>query len=174
MNEQLGLLHNVDVSSAPEPMAFSVARITIRIPGEPFAQPRQRHRLVRTRDGRQFVANYQPKEARNWKSVAQDHFSREMDAAGLRPFAGPLRVEILCLFACPRSDYRKTAPRPERWSLNARDVDNLAKSVMDSGIGACWIDDHQIVDLRVQKRIAAQGAPPEVVVTVEAIEEGAI
>jgi len=84
-------------------------------------------------------------------------------AAGKRfakPITGPVVVEITALFLRPpshltgRGELRKGAPGyPGR---NLGDVDNLAKGVMDAltDSGIVWLDDSQVVDLRVAKRWA--------------------
>lgn len=138
--------------------------ITVEIPGEPQAQARQRHRLVRTRDGRQFVTNYQPAECRNWKATAQEHMRTAMGERA--PYTGAVALVISAFFACPRSQWRTRTPLPARWKIGKPDLDNCAKAVMDSAIGVLFLDDAQVVDLRVQKIVAAQGEPARVVVEV--------
>ena len=145
--------------------------LRIEIPGEPHAQQRQRHRLVKTKSGREFVHGFQPQKSINWKAVAQGHFHAEMLAAGLRPFDGPVRLVIVAYFPCPRSEWRKREPRPERPSMASKDWDNVGKSVSDAGSGVLYLDDRQVVDARVVKRIAAQGEPARVVVFVSEFYE---
>lgn len=46
--------------------------------------------------------------------------------------------------------------------MNSKDVDNIAKAVLDSGNGICWIDDRQIAVLHICKLIGAQNEAPHV------------
>jgi Holliday junction resolvase RusA-like endonuclease len=170
MNEQLGLLR-CDEAPAYGAPAKPHTRVTITIPGEPHAQGRGRVGKVRLKSGQTITTVFDPTKSRNWKAMAQDHLRAGMAAAGLRPFTGPVRVDVIARFTCPRSEWRKTKPRPERPHAKKPDADNVLKAVKDSGKGVLWIDDSQVADVRIRKRIAAQGAPPEVVVTVEPIEE---
>ena len=73
-----------------------------------------------------------------------------------RPLDGPVVVEITALFRRPpshltaRGELRKGAPtHPGR---NLGDVDNLAKGALDALNGIAWLDDAQVVDMRVAKR----------------------
>jgi Holliday junction resolvase RusA-like endonuclease len=82
-------------------------------------------------------------------------------AAGKRfekPTTGPVKVEITALFRRPashltaRGELRKGATGyPGR---NLGDVDNLAKGALDALTGIAWLDDSQVVDLRVSKHWA--------------------
>jgi len=73
-----------------------------------------------------------------------------------KPITGPVVVEITALFRRPpshltaRGELRNGAPAfPGR---NLGDVDNLAKGALDALTGIAWLDDSQVVDLRVSKR----------------------
>lgn len=68
-------------------------------------------------------------------------------AAGVRqPTNKPLRVEVLCYFPRPKQPKH---PYPSR-----NDVDKLGRSVLDALTGIVWVDDQQVVALRVSKRYA--------------------
>ena len=61
-----------------------------------------------------------------------------------KPLDNALRVELVFFIAKPKSVNRPyPSVRP--------DADNFAKLVMDCGNGILWMDDSQIVDLRVRK-----------------------
>jgi len=87
-------------------------------------------------------------------------FKRAVIAAAvkrfLKPLDGPVVVEITALFRRPQShltargELRRGAPAfPGR---NLGDVDNLAKGALDALNGIAWLDDAQVVDMRVAKR----------------------
>ena len=139
--------------------------MTIRcsIPGEPHAQARGRAVRVGA-----HVRVVDPSESRSWKGSAQVHLLAARDAAGhAEPLTGPLSVRILAVFACPRSDYRKTAPRTRRLYTGRKDADNIAKAVMDAGNGTVWLDDRQVALLEVRAIVGAQGEAPCVVVRID-------
>lgn len=147
--------------------------LKVVVPGEPFAQPRQRHRLVTTKSGRQFVHNYQPKEAASWKGAAQVHMlaARNAGLGDIPMFTGPVAIVVRAYFTCPKSDFRMRAPRGERPCAKKPDYDNIGKAICDAGTGILWGDDAQIADAHIVKRIAAQGVAPRVELTVWTLEE---
>ena len=125
-----------------------MAWITLEIDGRPIPQPRHRA----TRGGRMYLPSSAPIRAFKTAVIA---------AAGKRfrrPLDGPVVVEITALFQRPpshltaRGELRKGAPtHPGR---NLGDVDNLAKGALDALTGIAWLDDSQVVDLRVAKHWA--------------------
>ena len=70
-----------------------------------------------------------------------------------------------------RSDRFAVELRVYSQDKRARDVDNLAKTVLDACTGVIWLDDAQIDALAVVRRIDRE--QPRVEVEVEVIEEGA-
>ena len=122
--------------------------ITLEIDGRPIPQPRHRA----TQGGRMYLPSSAPIRAFKAAVIA---------AAGKRfrkPLEGPVVVEITALFQRPpshltaRSELRKGAPtHPGR---NLGDVDNLAKGALDALTLIAWLDDSQVVDLRVAKHWA--------------------
>ena len=137
--------------------------VHILIPGQPHAQGRARA----CRAGKS-VRVYDPEESRNWKATAQQYMADELDRHD-RPwgFECAMSVDILAVFPCPMSDYRKRKPRERRWHMKARgDADNIAKAVLDAGNGVLWKDDCQVALLNVVKLIGGQGELPYVDVIV--------
>lgn len=143
--------------------------IEIQIPGEPVAQGRGRAFGFRRHDGSIGARVFDPEKSRSWKAVVQDRMIAMMD--GRPPLAGPVAVELVACFTCPRSQWRKREPMPERWKPGRPDIDNLYKGIADSGNGVVWIDDAQIVSACISKRIAAQGHAPGVVLRVRELVE---
>lgn len=149
-------------------MIVGVDRIVAVIPGAPQAQ--QRMRATKRGD---HAGVYEPEESRSWKGSAKvvmqaAVFRATGDERAAPPWDVdiPLHVEIVAIFECPRSEYRKRDPRPRRWALNSKDVDNIAKAVLDAGNGVLWLDDRQVSVLRVGKVIGSQGEAPAVMVRV--------
>lgn len=86
--------------------------------------------------------------------------------AGAPPLDGPLVVDILAMSIPPASWSRRK--RTEAMVGVVRptgkpDADNIAKAVGDGGNGVVWVDDKQIVDLRIRR---VYGERAEVRVTV--------
>ena len=123
--------------------------IRLEIDGRPIPQPRHRA----TRGGRMYLPSSAPIRA----------FKSAVIAAALErikePITGGVLVEVTALFVRPpshltgRGELRRGAPAfPGR---NLGDVDNLAKGALDALTAAgAWLDDSQVVDLRVAKRWA--------------------
>lgn len=125
------------------------------VPGEPFSQPRARATVI---NGHAVV--YDPKHAKQWKSVAQDHMANARAQWDSGLLEGPLQMHVVAVFSLPQSKWKKRAPVPMQWSMSTKDWDNIGKAVADSANGIWFADDRQIVDGRVQKIIGAQGQMP--------------
>jgi len=147
-----------------------IVRLVVRV--EPMAQPRPR--AFRMGKG---VQVYEPTAARQWKAVFRDMLGLELERIGSekgRPAfpAEPVSLEIEAAFTCPKSDHRKTLPRPRRWHVKPRNnADNVAKAVMDACNGLLYLDDGQVAELKVRKLIAAQGETPYVMIEATALAE---
>lgn len=152
--------------------------LQVVIPGEPFSQMRPRARVITAKQsGRSFASFYDPAENRSFKAVCQRHMADALEAfraAGGTLFPSteaPLLVGILAIFPCPKSDFRKTAPRPRRWHTGNKDWDNLGKAVCDAGTGVIWKDDHTVSMGAVSKIVGAQGELPRTIILVRALGE---
>lgn len=145
-----------------------MSELVIRIPGEPFAQPRARAAIIA---GRAVI--YDPKKAKAWKATAM-HFmmNAKFEAHGQLGHLGPVALSVLAVFTCPKSDERKRDPRPRRWHTKKPDGDNVLKAVKDAAKGILWMDDSQVARAAVTKIIGAQGEAPFVELTVELLDEG--
>jgi Holliday junction resolvase RusA-like endonuclease len=140
--------------------------LTIRIPGEPFAQPRARAAVI---NGKAVI--YDPKKARNWKATAQGHMLAAM-ANVAESLVGPVEIRVLAVFTCPKSDHRKREPLGRRWHTKKPDADNVLKAVKDSAKGVLWLDDSQVCLETCEKHVGAQGEAPYVEIHVRGIERG--
>lgn len=128
--------------------------LTITIPGEPVGHGRPR--AASTGGGRV-------------RGVAQVHMQAAMEAAGLNvPAFGEqlVELEVLAVFPCPKSHWKKRVPLARRPYGGRRDWDNLAKAVGDAGNGVLWLDDAQVWRGTVARVYGAQGEAPHVRVRV--------
>ena len=146
----------------------------VRIPGEPFAQPRavaiplMRGGKPVLKNGRPVIVKYDPREAKQWKSVAQDFMMNQRFPSGPLDgcLEGPVHLEVTAFFTCPKSDHRKTVRRERRWHTKTPDADNVLKAVKDAAKGVLWLDDSQVARETCTKIIAAQGEAPFVLLRV--------
>lgn len=108
--------------------------------GDPVAWARAR--LDSRGRGRIFTPDRQKNAAMSFKWTARQAMGT------LRPFAGPLKVDLTFAYARPKS----MAKSDERVFKTSRpDLDNLVKLVCDAGNQLIWIDDAQIVELTTRK-----------------------
>lgn len=139
------------------------------VPGNPFPMPRQRFRVVLpsvAQIGRwcrmapaalramiskaTFVQPYPDKDAEHTKSLIARAYR---DAVGDRaPWLGPIGVELVFVFARPKSMTRKH--NYTEWKQTKPDVDNCEKCVLDALNKVAWKDDGQIAFLSTYKLIA--------------------
>jgi len=151
--------------------------LRIVIPGEPHAQGRARFRAWRAKDGRQGVTAYDPAESRDWKATAQQHmikalFDRCREPGGSAPIEqpsvmeGPIALNVVAFFSCPKSRHLKKGRRPECWHTKKPDGDNVLKAVKDAAKGVLWGDDSQVCVASITKLVAAQGEPPRLEILV--------
>jgi Holliday junction resolvase RusA-like endonuclease len=139
-------------------------RVRAVIPGEPVAQGRPR--AFRTSRGQ--VRAYDPAKSRSWKAEARTQLAAAV-GVGWTLLAGPISCHIVAVFSCPRSQWRKREPWPQRHHAKRPDVENVAKAVLDSASGVIWLDDAQVTRLEVEKVIGAQGEAPRVEILIEAL-----
>lgn len=123
--------------------------ISFSVPGDPVPQPRPR---VSTRGG--FARAYVPKT----HAVHAYRKAVQLAAvdAGLCKQAGSVQVIIDAVFARPKSHLTKRGVKPSAPALPRPDVDNIAKSVLDS-IGPILGDDTQVSRLVVEKTYGTEG-----------------
>jgi Holliday junction resolvase RusA-like endonuclease len=131
-------------------------RLFLSVPGLPIGQPRQttsrdtrgvHYRFV---PGRHAIHGYRQSIA----LVARAEMGSQL------PCQSALRLRALFLFPRPssRSFVRKTMG-PE-WHLQAPDLDNLVKGLLDALKGIAFRDDRQVVAIETQKRTALPGQKP--------------
>lgn len=74
-----------------------------------------------------------------------------------KPFEKALEVNIIAFFEIPKSVSKKKKEQMLNNEINPTtkpDTDNIAKSILDSLNGIAYLDDKQVVDLRVRKQYA--------------------
>lgn len=123
--------------------------VEFRVPGEIIPQGRPR---FSTASG--YARAYDPIRSRIFKKKVSTHAALAM--GGMAPLEGPTGVQIIVDIKIPESWSKKKQARAVSGELRptsgGRDVDNLAKSIMDGMTGIVYKDDAQIVSLSVSKR----------------------
>lgn len=74
-----------------------------------------------------------------------------------KPFEKALKVNIIAFFEIPKSVSKKKKEQMlnnEIYPTIKSDTDNIAKSILDSLNKIAYLDDKQVVDLRVRKQYA--------------------
>ena len=115
------------------------AAVEFIIPGTPVAWHRPRFRGKR---------GFKDADDRNFQVLVRHHAAQAVQALPFQSsgeftfrwrLSGAFAVELICMV-------------PNR---TRRDVDNLAKNILDGLTGVIWGDDSHVVDLSVKKRLAA-------------------
>ena len=154
--------------------------VVFRVDLEPVGQPRPRAVAVPTgkyRAGQQlWTARTHPvthiKTPKGQKNKLhpivpfREAIALTAKAMFRRPFEGPLRVELLCVFRRESKRIWKTKPMYRYWHCSKPDGDNVAKAVLDAMTGEAWADDSQVCELIVSKMRCGAGDEPCVIVRV--------
>ena len=122
-------------------------RIELTIPGKPVAQGRPRF----YRRGN-FVVATDPKASKVYKADIQYLAQKHKENNNISELLdGPLGLDVMAYFPCPKSRWRKTKPRTEEHHAKRPDADNVAKSIKDGLTGVFYHDDSQISELIIRK-----------------------
>ena len=109
--------------------------------------PQGRPRFVKRGN---FVQTYDPKTSKEFKEKLKG-LAKEYH---MSPSERALEVSIVFYMGIPKSKpkkWRERAARDEEKCTVHKDLDNLAKSVLDALTGTLWKDDSQIVTLKLYK-----------------------
>jgi Holliday junction resolvase RusA-like endonuclease len=127
--------------------------IKIVIPGAPRGKGRARSRIVRTKEGKQFVSQYTPAQTRSEEGAVRMFAQLAME--GEPPIEGPIELRIAAYFPVPPSWSKKRgamALRGEIMHVGRPDLDNVVKLVSDGMKAIVWRDDSQVVTLSAWKK----------------------
>lgn len=142
------------------------ATLTFTVAGPPVPQPRPR---VSTWGGRGRAYTPAGHAIHAFRQAVAIRAAMAAKAARWEAVAGPVELEVACLFSRPASHLKASGglTKAARGWPRA-DVDNLAKGIQDAitDSGAVWLDDDQVVRLVVSK---AYGEADGTVVTVRTV-----
>lgn len=145
--------------------------LEFRVPGEACAQGRPRFTSFTGKDGKTYTHAYDPAKSKNYKSFVKQVAIAEMDRQGWLYNEIPLRMSIVVFMTIPSAKskkFKEAALNDLELPNKKPDVDNIAKTIMDSLSGIVYKDDKQIVFLTVSKHYSEQ---PYVMVRLSTIEE---
>ena len=124
--------------------------VNFTIPGK--AQAKQRPKFNRL-SGRAYT----PKQTISFENWVKDCYFRSISSIDNKPTDKPLKVSITMYVEIPQSKSKKQKEKMltgEIKPIVKPDVDNVAKSILDALNGIIYLDDKQVVDLRVRKQYA--------------------
>lgn len=100
---------------------------------------------------------YTPNETQEYESLIKQ--CAMLSGAGKEALDGAFSIDITAYFEMPKSYSKKKRQRllEDGWCCNAKDIDNVAKIVLDALNGYIYTDDHKCVSLRVRKKWADNG-----------------
>lgn len=142
--------------------------LMIKVPALPKAQPRQRHRKIKTKDGKEFIQNYTPQghPVNDFKATVRMAVQTAYTGP---PLTGPLKVCFVFVFPRQANKVWKSKPMPRYPHVSTPDQDNLCKSVQDALNNLLWADDSQISQAVIEKWHAAGDEQPHVLLTIQGI-----
>lgn len=143
--------------------------VTIRIDGNPVAQPRPRAFARSMGKGKAIARVYNPDTADGWKKAIWVQATRVRPTT---PYDGPVRVDAEFYFARPqRLEARKYPARPMLHTAKP-DRDNLDKALLDALTEAgIFNDDAQVCAGGLAKFYVARGQAPGAVVRITFLQE---
>lgn len=98
---------------------------------------------------------YTPKETVNYENWVKACYLEKYNNE--KPFEKALKVNIIAFFEIPKSTSKKKKEQMlnnEIYPTIKSDTDNIAKSILDSLNGIAYLDDKQVVSLKVDKYYA--------------------
>ena len=132
-------------------------------------QPQGRPRAVRMGAG---VRMYDPPKSKAYKQMVAAKVRSYMKINGIQTITEPLAVHLNLYFTPPKSNSKKriqAIEAKEELFTQKPDLDNLAKSILDSCNNLLFKDDSQIVGLTIGKHY---GHEDYVDVKIQIIETG--
>lgn len=136
------------------PTLLDSETVEFHVPGKPAPQGSKRH------VGRGILVE-SSKEVGPWRERVALVAHNAM--AGRALYAGALAVELHFVLPRPKSAPKRSTPP----AVKRPDADKLARAVGDALSGVCYVDDAQVVDWRITKRLAEIGETAGVTVRVK-------
>jgi len=141
--------------------------LKIHIPGQPRGKERARSRIVKQKNGNQFVSHYTPTKTKTNENNISTY--AQMAMVGKKPIEDPIKITLLFMFDIPTSwpKWKKELALTEIAHTAKPDVDNLVKSVLDGFNGIVWTDDCLVVSVKAEKRYSLKPCVYAIVETID-------
>jgi len=103
---------------------------------------------------------YTPTKTHKYEFIIRDRWEKKY--GNIRPWRGPMSMEVRFLMPRPKAMVWKKKPMPRSPCSKRPDLDNLIKAVTDALNGGAYVDDAQIFKITATKAYAAGNEPPSI------------
>ena len=136
------------------------------------AKPAGALQIGRTGDGRSFLHHRSSKSLAEWKAAIKREAA---EATHGSPYTGAVALDARFYVQRPAGHYGKRGLRPSAPAYPIKrsvgDIDKLARALLDALTGVSFLDDSQVVDLKLSKRYADDG-PVHIAVQIRQLGDG--
>lgn len=122
--------------------------VEFRVAGLPATQGSKT--IGKTKDGRAFVRDSNPRGLREWRRAVRDGAERAMRGRELLDADG-LALRLTCVFSLQRPMSR---PKRHHYPDKRPDLSKLVRAAEDAMKGIVWRDDSQVCEQVARKRYA--------------------
>lgn len=135
--------------------------VAFTVHGEPV--PQGSKTVGRSKAGAAFVREDNPATA-PWRATVAAAATEAMGNLGRAPISGPVRLEVVFVFARPRSHFGtgrnagRLKPSAPHYAAKLPDVDKLVRAVGDALTGRVLVDDSRVVELVASKHYGSPAA----------------
>lgn len=101
-----------------------------------------------------YARIYTPSETQDYETLVRQ--CAMLSGAGKETIDEAFSIDITAYFTIPKSYSKKKRERllADGWCCNSKDIDNIAKIVLDALNGYIYTDDHKCVSLTIRKKWA--------------------
>lgn len=129
--------------------------VRFTIPGDPVAKGRARSVTRRGKGGASYIAHITPEKTEQYEARVAVFAQQAMAGAPL--IDGPCELDLSIFVRIPESWSQKKKTEAANGSIKPTtkpDCSNILKAIEDAMNGVVWVDDKQIVSLRIRKSYA--------------------
>jgi crossover junction endodeoxyribonuclease RusA len=142
--------------------------LTVDVPGDPISQGSLRSF---ERGGRTFTKSSNAGPLERWRGDIRSEVkaSQGRQRVDTWPLEGPIAMRMSFALARPQAHFlpaNSKRPKPElrldapHWAPGGKDIDKLARAVLDALTGFVYVDDSQVVSIVAAKRYCAPAEGP--------------